>query len=292
MTLSRLRPLLVPVALVASAVALTAAESRLDWHTSLDDALEAAETSGRPVLAVTLWKDGVCNSCDTWRKRVPGDEAVERMLLRYERLEWRYDGLHGKVIPWTLEHGGTSEDPSAQAFVLDADGEVLGRAPDRVTYTPARLAEWLEERFLAFDDAHPRFRSGFRFARVGDASATGSTTDGPRLLLDPDRPTLVYVGRSELPDDARAERAQVKAARSFEKKTLDSKRFADAVDGVERVRLDLVDTEHAAVARSLGVEQAPALLLVLPGAEEPEVLDVEASAASLVYRLEKRLETR
>ena len=43
-----------------SGVALTAAESRLDWHTSLDDALEAAETSGRPVLAVTLWKDGVC----------------------------------------------------------------------------------------------------------------------------------------------------------------------------------------------------------------------------------------
>ena len=29
------------------------------WHASLDDGLEAAKTSGRPLLVVTGWKSGV-----------------------------------------------------------------------------------------------------------------------------------------------------------------------------------------------------------------------------------------
>ncbi len=40
--------------LAASAAALPAG-----WHKSMDDGLEAAAKSGRPLLVVTAWKSGV-----------------------------------------------------------------------------------------------------------------------------------------------------------------------------------------------------------------------------------------
>ena len=52
------------------------------------------------------------------------DEAVAKLLPRFECVEWHYDGLNGKIIPWTMEHGNESHDPSVLAFVVAADGTV------------------------------------------------------------------------------------------------------------------------------------------------------------------------
>ncbi len=37
---------------------------------------------------------------------------MKAVLSRFESVEWFYDGLNGKIIPWTKENGGTSDDPS------------------------------------------------------------------------------------------------------------------------------------------------------------------------------------
>lgn len=275
---------LASLVLLGAATTLFADAPKLEWHDDFDEAVQAAEKSGRPLLAVTLWREGVCNSCDTWRTRVPVEADVRRMFTRYERLRWEYDGLHGKVIPWTLENGGTSKDPSAQAFVIGRDGKVIARAPDSVAYTPTRFAEWLETEFLEYDDAHPRYRAGFRFGRL--TASSGDTTDGATLALSDDRPTLLFVERTALPDDDRAHTQQSRAATKYATKVLDSKKLTAAVAGVDCVRLDLADAEHARVARALGIDAAPALLFLAPGAE-PESLDVKASASSTAYRVKK-----
>ncbi|MHC4821939.1 MAG: hypothetical protein ACYTDX_09500, partial [Planctomycetota bacterium] len=55
------------------------------------------------------------------------DETVLAQVKRYEPVEWWYDGLKGKIIPWTLENGGKSHDPSILAFVVDFEGKVVSK---------------------------------------------------------------------------------------------------------------------------------------------------------------------
>lgn len=44
---------------VLSLLSAAAAASPQGWHRSKDDGIEAARKSGKPVLVVTLWKEGV-----------------------------------------------------------------------------------------------------------------------------------------------------------------------------------------------------------------------------------------
>ena len=61
---------------------------------------------------------------------MPENEKVKDQLARFELVDWHYDGVGGKVIAWTKEHGGHSDDPAAQAFVLTHEGKVVARAED------------------------------------------------------------------------------------------------------------------------------------------------------------------
>ena len=47
------------LALVAIALAAADAAALDDWLKSREDGLDAARESGKPVLVVTLWKDGI-----------------------------------------------------------------------------------------------------------------------------------------------------------------------------------------------------------------------------------------
>ena len=88
---------------------------------------------------------------------MPTHEEVRRQLARFEPVHWLYDGLGGKVIRWTKEHGGTSEDPAAQAFVLTAQGKVVARAENNATlYAPKAFARWLKEQADRYEREHPR----------------------------------------------------------------------------------------------------------------------------------------
>ncbi len=211
---------------------------------------------------------------------------MRAQLKRFEIVEWLYDGLNGKIIPWTLENGGTSHDPSAQAFVLHGDGTVLARAPGGHLSQKSQFAKWLGEQADAYEKKYPPTRvpliradvvkdgEGVRCAALDEARAAS-------------RPVLLYFGRSERDDLDRKLRAEVKAARKFEKGALDSKKAAEAAEGWTLLRFDLGDEAAAALAETWQVARAPALVLWPVGGEAPVVLPPRLTGASLAYQLKK-----
>ena len=63
--------------------------------------------------------------------------------------------------------------------------------------------------------------------------------------------------------------------------------MADASAGWTLLRFDLWDEAHASYAASLGVEKAPALLVIVAGEEKPVVLPKTVTGADLAFRLKK-----
>jgi hypothetical protein len=277
---------------LAAAALLGAAAFAQDpqrW-TSLEDGVKAGRKSGRPVLVVTIWKTDVCNTCDTWRDRVPKDPDVARQLPRFEQVEWLYDGRSGKVIPWTRQHGGTSEDPAVQAFVVAPDTGDVARAPTETAYAPSQFAKWLKEQADAFEKSHPATKVPFVPAEVAE-TADGTAKKWTCAALDEaraaGRPVLVYVTRSDRADADKPAKAQAAASRKLEKGGLDSADVAKSLDGWTLLRLDLADLGHAAYAKTLGADRAPALLAIVPGEEKPQALDSSLASDALAFRIRK-----
>lgn len=217
-------------------------------------------------------------------------EKVTRELARFERVEWIYDGLNGKIIPWTKQNGGTSDDPSCQAFVVGGNGAVVARAPDAAVHAAAPFAEWLREQALRYEKEHPRTRVPFVPAEVEEGG--GEEGAPPRCAAleearEAGRALLLYVGREPLAGDAKAARAETAAARKFEKGTLGSKPAAEAAAAFVLLRFDLSEKSHAALARAWAVERAPALLLWLPGEAAPRDLGTRLDGGALAYQLKK-----
>lgn len=275
-------------------LAIAWAEESLAWRSTLDDGCDAAKQSGRPVLVLTVWKQGVCNACDTFRSQVQQDARFAAAARRFELVEWQYDGLNGKVIPWTLANGGKSRDPSAQLFVVSPGGKVVARCATEKTFVASQAAEWLTEQAAAWEREHPRTAIPFRSAQVAVTGevAVCAAVDEARAA---GRPVLVYVAREGVAEnrdekttkEQRARRAEASACRDLERGALDSKLAADAADGVTLVRIDLGDDAHAKWALALGVEKAPALLLFSPGEEKPVVLSKTITGSDLAARFKK-----
>ena len=154
------------------------------------------------------------------------DEDVAKLLPRFECVEWLYDGLNGKIIPWTKVNGNTHEDPSVLAFVVAADGTVQGRAPDAVPYQAGSFGKWLVEQAKVFEREHPRLRMKFVLSELtkGEPPACAAL-DAARKE---EKTVLLYFGRGAKADATRAEKKEIVASTKFEKKTLDSKSAAEA----------------------------------------------------------------
>lgn len=207
------------------------------------------------------------------------NEKFGKLLPKVEPVEWLYDGLNGKIIPWTKEHGGHSDDPSVQVFLVACDGSVFARCPDAKAYSGSGLAGWLGEQIRAYGKKYPRLSLRFEEPAL--------ERDGKQVTWRQDaRPLLLFIGREETRDDDRAAQKQVKETRKFEKRAFKHKDLAAAAKGWKLVRFDLADDDHAKVARGLAVTEAPALLMFLPGEAKPKNLG-KVKAASLVYYLKK-----
>ncbi len=277
-----------PPALAAAVLAVGAAfaQEPAKWS-NLDDGLKAAKKSNRPLLLVTMWKHGVCNTCDTWRGRVPGDADVAKQLPRFEQAEWLYDGLGGKVIPWTKEHGGTSDDPAVQVFVVQPETGAAARAPQSDAYAPAALAKWLKEQADVYEKAHPPTRMPFQLADLkaeGDGAARRVSCPALDAAKKDGRPALVYAPRVERPE---ASRPQAAASRRPERSFLDSEQAAKAAEGWVLVRLDLSDADQLAFAKTLGADKAPALVALVPGEDAPQQIDPSVTGEALAFKLKK-----
>jgi hypothetical protein len=278
-----------PLAAALLAVSAALAQEPSKW-TNLDEGLAAAKKSGKPLLLVTIWKHGVCNTCDTWRDRVPGDGDVQKQTARFEQAEWQYDGLAGKVIPWTKAHGGTSEDPAVQVFVVQPDSGQAVRAPRDDAYAPSAFAKWLKEQADSYEKSHPSTRIAFAAAEVKvDVDGTTRNVSCPALdaAKKDGKPALVYVSHGERADADKTTKPQAAASRKLEKGLLDSEQAAKAAEGWTLVRLDLADADHLAFAKTLGVEKAPALLAIVPGEDKPQTIDVSITGDALAFKLKK-----
>jgi hypothetical protein len=220
---------------------------------------------------------------------VQPDEKVQKLLHRFEPVEWLYDGLNGKIIKWTLENGGTSHDPSILAFVVGRDGEVFSSLMKGKQYAASSFAKWMEEQADAYEKLHPATRLPFQRAKV---VARGEGTDRAHhcAALDEaraEKPVLLYFGRDRFKEGDKTGKKENKLSRSFVKKTLNSKSAEKESKGWAMLRFDLADESHAAFAKTLGVEAAPALLMWLPGKDEPEALRKGISGQSLAVILKK-----
>ena len=296
------RRILAPLVLLVLAVVCVGhalAGDALTWRATPKEGCDLSKESGRAVLVVTLWKEGVCNSCDTWRSRVRTDEKFLAAARKFESVEWIYDGLDGKVIPWTLANGGTSRDPSAQAFVLSRTGSVIARCPTEKTYLPSAIADWLDTEAANYERDHPTTAVPLKWAEVS-VTQTGTTKTATCEALDTavaaGRPVLIYVGRDLVTDasrddkltkEDRARRTEGAQARDFERRVLDAKSVADAAGAWTLLRLDLADDAHAALAQNYGVEHAPAVVLIVPGEAKPSVVAKTISVADFAFRLRK-----
>ena len=207
-------------------------------------------------------------------------EKLQKLLPKVEAVEWYYDGLNGKIIPWTKENGGHSDDPSVQAFLVARDGNVFARCPDAKAYSASGLAGWLDEQVRAYAKKYPRL--SLAFEEPADVERDGNKVTWRQGA----RPLLLFIGREERRDDDRAAKKQVKETRKFEKRAFQHKDLAEAAKGWTLVRIDLGDETHALIARGFAVTEAPALLMFLPDETRPKDLG-KIKAASLVYYLKK-----
>ncbi len=216
------------------------------------------------------------------------DEDFQKVVARFEAVEWLYDGLNGKIIPWTHDQGNENEDPSILVFVAKPDGTVIDRAPN--AYAASPLSKWLDDAADKYERDHPKTRVPLaRATVVGEGEGEERTVSCEQLdaAREDDKPVLVYVGRSEGADDNKKARLEVKASRKFEKGTLGSKGAATAAEGWALLRLDLQNADHALLARDLGVERVPTLLVLLPGEEKPRDLGGKITGNALAHQLKK-----
>lgn len=282
----------VPLAAALAAALLAgvaAAQEPAKWS-NLEDGLKAAKKNGKPLLLVTSWKHGVCNTCDTWHDRVPSDADVAKQMARFEQAEWQYDGLTGKVIPWTKEHGGTSDDPAVQVFVVVPDTAQVTRAPRDEAFAPGDFAKWLKGEADAFEKTHVATRIAFAAAEI-KTEIQGTTTKWSCAAIDAAKkdakPVLVYVSRGERADADKTAKAQAAASRKLEKGLLDSEQAAKAVEGWTLVKLDVAEADQLAYAKLLGADKAPVLLAFGPGDDKPQALDLTITGEALAFKLKK-----
>ncbi len=218
------------------------------------------------------------------------DEDVVKVLPRFEAVEQIYDGLNGKIVKWTLENGNSNHDPSILAFVVRPDGTVFSSLMNGQQYQAGSFAKWAKEQANAYGKAHPSTRLPFARADVTldgegtDAKAVSKEFDAARA---DDQPVMLYFGRGHHAPDDKTGKKQTKAARTFEKKVLDSKSAEKQAEGWVFLRFDLADDLHARLAEQLGVTSAPTLLAFAPEAETPVTLDARTTGAKLAAALKK-----
>lgn len=264
------------VALLTSAAP---AQEPRKWAT-LDEGLAAAKKSGKPLMLLTLWNPGVDVASDSWRERMPEDAEVARQLWRFEQAEWLYDGVGGKVIQWTRANGGTSDDPTVQAFVVLPDvapeTRAVTRAPRDALKTPDAFAKWLKEHADAYEKTHPVPRLAYVAGAVraqGEGTARTCSIPAVDSARKEDRAVLVFIARSETRDSDKEAKAQAAASKKTEKGFLDSDLFARIYQGWTLIRIDIADPDALAYAKSFGVDKAPFYLQFFPGETEPRRID-------------------
>ena len=223
-----------------------------------------------------------------------GTDKLDALLKRVEPVEWCYDGLGGSIIQWTMDQGSKKQDgspqdhPSLLAFIVGRDGKPFSLLSDNRQYQAASLLKWADEQLDAYEKEHPSTALPFIPGHVeidGEGTDAKATCAEIEKAREAQRPMLLYFGRGSFDEKDKKAKKENKLARKFEKGTLDSKTAAKEAEGWVFVRFDLANTAHARLAATLGVTEAPDLLMWLPADEKPTVLGRTASGGKIAYHL-------
>ncbi len=192
-----------------------------------------------------------------------------------------------------MEEGGSPSDhPSILAFLVHRDGTSYSRLDGGKQYAAGSFTGWLEDTLKAYEKDHPSTRMPFVTADVkvrGDGTEREASCAALDEALEAGKPVLLYVGRETFEAKDKAAKKENKAARKFEKTTLNSKTAAKVTEGWVLLRVDMANEVHAVLAAKYDVKAAPTLLMFVPGAEKPEDLK-KVSGNALAYKMKKVVE--
>lgn len=222
---------------------------------------------------------------------------LDEFLKKVEPVEWCYDGLGGRIIQWTMDHGSTKRDgktpedhPSLLALIVGRDGKPFSILSDGRQYQAGSLIKWAEEQLVAYEQQHPSTRLPFVPASVaieGEGADRKATCEALAKALEAKKPVLLYFGRGYFEPKDKTAKKENKRARKFEKVVLNSKSAAKQIDGFVLLRFDLADAAHATFATAHGITEAPSMLLFAPGVEKPQLLDRKTTGSRLADLLKR-----
>lgn len=213
---------------------------------------------------------------------------VQEAVQVFERVEWKYDGIGGRVIQWTKQHGNANDDPSVLVWVLDAKESVIG-APSAGEYqAPGPFAKWLSEMKVEHDRKTARIPPEMA-VQWEESSAT--VMEGVTSAIDQGKPVFVYVAIPQERQDEKEWKAARKECLKFEHGALADKGLAELAAKCYSVRLDFSDDAVKDLVKAWGVKRAPALVLIDPKKKDakPKIWTSSTVKADEIVRLMKPL---
>jgi hypothetical protein len=216
------------------------------------------------------------------------DEAHQKALAAYVRVEWRYDGT-GAALKWANEHGNTNRDPAYLVWILDARAEVVSPWLDR---------KYVAEEFLAFLNDRPGAASPSsekkKPLRVEFVDVAAREIDGAPRIEEIDKAreegsaVLIY---AQVPGAAsgfalKGRSEEIKACRDWEKTTLTSAGVLELAGRFACFRIDLSRDLDRKFAARLGADSVPAVV-VWPSGERPAQVFKKVSAKDLAAAMKE-----
>lgn len=172
------------------------------------------------------------------------------------------------MLKWTNEHGNQMKDPAYQVWILKPDFTEFARWGSNRVYEAEAFLAWLEEKAKEWaavkgaEAAGPKieFRDDFakesengelRFEEIDKARSRG------------ERPILIYFQQPGAPSAlaSRGRVEEIRASREFEKGVLSSDAVIKLSRSFECFRIDLSKEADKRLAKRLGIESAPSVLL-------------------------------
>ena len=205
---------------------------------------------------------------------LPDADLVKEISDAYVPVMWPYDGLGGKVIGWTKQHGNTNDDPSHLIWVVDADEKEIAHAAGGDAESSSSMQKWLVENAKAYEKAKKR---GVAHLFEDAASSEEATAAGEGVVV-----VWFY---ASAPESASAE---VKAAAARSKALADgvlaSKKLEDACRPLVLRKFDVAKSGDGAAPPATALAEVPYLRVIAPTPKDGSAAattDLEGPQASV-----------
>ena len=184
---------------------------------------------------------------------------------------WKYDGLGGKVIQWTKQHGNTNDDPAHKIWLVDAAGVEIARA-DREGETASSLVEWLTKAIETWKKAKT----------PGIAHLFSAPADGVDATAAGVRPRVIWYAATDAKDAAPELKGAATRTKDLAEKVLSSKKLESLTTGVDLVRVETAVGADGSPADAATLATVPRIVLLGPATGEgKEPFRSELSGSSL-----------